>query len=966
MVRMAKHLILFGLSLPAAVAGYHLALAQGGPEVELASRRLVDAAGLFGVGAHHLPDLELFRRCMYYVGQRYVEKDRLDPDSMFQGSLDQLERETNEVLFQREPGSQRLHVSVGAHSTSLQLPRLTSLESLEAALLEVAAVLDEHLAADSDRQAVEYALINGALSTLDPHSLLLPPQAARDMEIDNQGEFGGLGITISTEEGLLTITEPMKGTPAHEAGLRAGDQILRIEDESTINMDLSDAVERLRGPVGSPVNLLVGRASFDTPRPFSVVRDTIRLNHVEGVLLEGDVGYIEIAQFHKHVSSDLDEQLARLRREAADGLQGLVLDLRGNPGGYLNQAYEVSNKFLSEGVVVSTVEGDSRRRDEQRATRPGTEPAYPIAVLVDGNSASASEIVAGALRNQQRAVIIGERTFGKGSVQHLYDNRDDTKLKLTVAKYLTPGDHSIQGVGIPPDILLKPTFVRAGEDGRPWRSFYARESLEREASLDHHLGSERTQDSEAVFSVRYLVPEREDEDRGPQQDWQVGFAREVLVTGRTSRRADLLQAAGPAIARRAEQEADRIEAALRAQGIDWGEPSAPDPAQVDLSVGLDLGGDGVLVAGQSQPVTLVVTNKGEEPLYRVSAVTRSDNPWLDRLEFVIGTLAPGETLRDEQPVVLHPGYRSELSPVEIQIRGAEEQPLMEVERTVETMGEALPQLAHRVRWVDDGSLGSEGDGDGVPETGERIALQVEVKNVGEGATRAAFVRVKNKAGRALDLVEGSALLGAPTDRDGAPCDLDASADAGDATGCRRALNPGQTESAVMLFDLRGPPEAGEDGWQLELRVGDNERYDFAAVRKGGFHDYFQTTQRLTLDGTPYDDSAWSEPPVIEVTRGPGLLAETPGLVLSGIVHAPGGVRDVMVFHGDEKIFFRGGRGGAQAVPFSAETALDPGSNLIMVLVRDETGRTSTWSQHVTYAGAAVTAQAAEPALLRME
>ena len=264
-----------------------------------------------------------------------------------------------------------------------------------AIIRRVARILDAHLSADVDKAEVEYALINGALSVLDPHSVLLPPRAARDMEVDNQGEFGGLGVEIISVDGTLTVKSPLEGTPAYEAGLQVGDQILRIGDESTINMDLNDAVVRLRGEVGTPVEILVGRAEFTKPRRFTIIRDTIRHNRTEGELLEGDIGYIQVSTFNKYVSSDMDELLALFHREAAGGLQGLIIDLRDNPGGYLNQAYEVANKFIADGVIVSTVEGTNRRRDEQRATRQSTEPDYPIAVLVNGSSASASEIVAG-------------------------------------------------------------------------------------------------------------------------------------------------------------------------------------------------------------------------------------------------------------------------------------------------------------------------------------------------------------------------------------------------------------------------------------------------------------------------------------------------------------------------------------------------------------------------------------------
>ncbi|MDP6934520.1 MAG: S41 family peptidase, partial [Myxococcota bacterium] len=460
MARLLKHVFLLGLALPAGLLGYHMFAGWQAGNGNAATRALSDAVSGLTLGhGYDLSDLKLLQRDLWYVETRYVEKERIDPENMFQGALEFVEREVPEVNFQREPRGSRLHVEVGSYTTVLLLEPITSFVALTSQLRRVAAILEDHLSNEVALPEVEYAFINGALSTLDPHTVLIPPEAAREMEVDNQGEFGGLGIEITTRNGRLTVKQPLEGTPAAMAGLQSDDHIVRIEEESTINMDLSDAVSKLRGPVGAPVTIKIMRTGFDAPREFTIIRDRIRINPVEGELLEGDIGYVRIKNFHANVSSDLDALLARLARESGGKPRGLVLDLRANPGGYLNQAVDVSNKFLSRGVIVTTVEGGTGKRQEQKATSAGTEFAYPIAVLVNGSSASASEIVAGALRNQHRAIIVGERTFGKGSVQHLYANNDESRLKLTVAKYLTPGDQSIQSVGISPDILLQPSVI---------------------------------------------------------------------------------------------------------------------------------------------------------------------------------------------------------------------------------------------------------------------------------------------------------------------------------------------------------------------------------------------------------------------------------------------------------------------------------------------------------------------------
>jgi carboxyl-terminal processing protease len=278
---------------------------------------------------------------------------------------------------------------------------------------------------------------------------------------------------------MLTVKQPIEGTPAWDAGLKASDKIVRIENTSTINMDLDEAVSLLRGKVGEPVTIMVERTGWTAPKPFTIVRGRIKIDPVKGELLDGDIGYLKIQSFHKNVAEDMNQFLDAMEKESQDKLQGLIIDLRNNPGGYLNQAIKVSDRFLRNGVIVSTVEGAERTKEETHAkTTSKTLSDLPIAVLVNGNSASASEIVAGALRNQSRAIIIGERSFGKGSVQHLYGNPDESRLKLTVAQYLTPGDQSIQSVGIPPDILLQPSLIRPkGEDAEEMVFFIGENGL---------------------------------------------------------------------------------------------------------------------------------------------------------------------------------------------------------------------------------------------------------------------------------------------------------------------------------------------------------------------------------------------------------------------------------------------------------------------------------------------------------
>ncbi|MEL6345148.1 MAG: MXAN_5808 family serine peptidase [Myxococcota bacterium] len=937
MARLLKHAAFIGLSIPAVVG----VLVLSGSSVQESGK--IAAGSPFGIGSrsggdpdHDLQRLAVLERDLYIIKQRYVEKDRLDPDAMFEGALDMVERQIPEVMFIRKPGGDKLHVSVGAYSTIIPLEQIDDLDDLYSQLSHVVEILDNNLSDEVERAGVEYALINGALSTLDPHSMLLPPVAAKEMEVDNQGEFGGLGIEIVNEDGRLTVQNPIPDTPAAKAGLKTDDHIIRIEDVSTINMDLSEAVERLRGEVGSPIRIQVMRKGLNRPLDFTLTRAVIRINPVEGELLEGDVGYIRIKAFHANVASDLDDLLSRFGRESSGRLRGLILDMRSNPGGYLNQAIEVVDRFQREGVIVSTVEGGDRRRDESRANDDGNEPDYPIAVLVNASSASASEIVAGALSNTRRAVIIGERTFGKGSVQHLYNHQDSSRLKLTVAQYLTPGDQSIQSVGITPDIQLTPSVVRPPDaddpDSGPMVSLYWREWLDREADLDRHLDhSSARYRADSPFQVRYLRANDEDRtETDPNQDWEVQFSREILLAAPSARRVEVLQAAAPIISRYQNSQAMNLQDAFRALDIDWSPGQNPESLAVDVR--LDFGEDGVIRAGEMESLAVEVTNNSDAPIYQLSASIDSENPALDRREFYFGRIDPGQTRRFAQPVMLPLGYGDELAPLSLNFRDPEQRSLLTTNHQMRVEGEPLPTLSYSMTFIDDGSGNSRGDGDGLPDPGEIIDVEVTITNEAGGDTREAFARLKNRSGAGLDLHNGIIEAGEIQTLKGQDCEINT-------LGCHRILHPGESFTERFSFELRDLPDSGQ--WDLELLVGDNRAYDYTTISRGGFYDYRRLTERLVLTPETVPSNTARRAPVIEVSRKADLLSPDEQAVMSGVVRDDRGVRDVIIFHDEQKVFFRGGNEGGKELPFTVEEELTPGVNHFYILARDYQGLSTT-------------------------
>ncbi|MFN7142329.1 MAG: MXAN_5808 family serine peptidase, partial [Myxococcota bacterium] len=884
-----------------------------------------------------------------YIVQNYVDPERIDYAAMYRSALDAVEREVPQVLLRLENGDRRLHVSVGGYTTVLAVQELKSSSAMEEELKRVALILEEHLdKEDIKHEDVEVAMLNGILSTLDPHSVFLPPENSRKMEEDNEGEFGGLGITIVMQDGQLTIDYPLEDTPAYRAGLMAQDRITRIEGESTINMELDEAVSKMRGPPNTPVTITVEREGWEAPRDFTIVRDKIKATRVKGQLLDGGIGWVQIGSFHAQVEAQLEEVLAKLARDAGPaGLKGLVLDLRDNPGGYLHQAIAVSDKFLVNGPIVSTVERNGKNRDQRNAAPSGTEPNYPMAVLMSGNSASAAEIVAGALKNQERAIIIGERSFGKGSVQNLYSFNDGSKLKLTVARYLTPGDHSIQSVGIPPDIelegaaLLPPREIEIEEGGEkrkemsgPRVSLFARDRLQREADLEGHLVNDVNLETPPVYGLRYLAPIPDPNDDTPRtdrrdlrKDFQVMFARDVLLAAHGSRRADVLRDASTVVSSRAKQEGTKIEKAFQERvGIDWSACANPDRA--NAKVDLQLGDDGVLDAGQLEVVKLTVTNNDTRPLCQVAAVAKSGNDQLDGIEFYFGKVPPGESRSFETKVRLVDGYPTELSNLDVTLLDAARHELATASLPVRTKGLDLP----RYSWSYTFSDKKGGDGDGTVEIGETIDVNVDVMNVGTGVGGVARFELKkgDMMGKAVELKGGSFSL--------------------------PKLAPGARASGTLQFLVTRAPDEGAPV-SLELRVRDAERYDYASVIKGEFYNYYAQSEKIEIPLGGVPAAARREPPAVTLSRAPGLSADAPEITISGVATDDAGIRDVIVYHGTQKIAYAGASAGTPltSVPFSATATLEPGNNLVVVLVRDTSGLTTTRAVDVFRPGPATAA-----------
>jgi len=332
-----------------------------------------------------------------------------------------------------------------------------------------------------DTQKLIYGGIKGMLRELDPHTNFLPPDIYKEFESETSGEFGGIGIEISVEDGLLTIISPIEDTPAWKAGIQPGDKIVEIDGVSTKNMSLVEAAQKMKGKNGAKIKLGIMRDSFEEPKVFTIARDVVKVKSVKFIDLNDGYGYLRLTSFIENSGAEMRKKVADFKAKNKN-IKGLILDLRRNPGGLLDQAIQISNLFLDKGVIVSTIGRDKSKKEVTEAKHDGAYTGFPIIVLINESSASASEIVAGALKDNKRALIMGKRSFGKGSVQSVVKMGDGSGLKITVARYYTPSGISIQAEGITPDIEVDEVDGESFE-----KAVIQHNNAKREADIAGHL-----------------------------------------------------------------------------------------------------------------------------------------------------------------------------------------------------------------------------------------------------------------------------------------------------------------------------------------------------------------------------------------------------------------------------------------------------------------------------------------------
>lgn len=806
-------------------------------------RLVADAPLVAGVhnptgGPYDLGQAPIFSKALYFVNNQYFDKTRVDPKRMLVGALDFLQRDVPEILVDRSPEQDPKQVTVRVNDERkvFNIERVDSPWTLRSTLQDIFKFIQPRLrpvaAKDQARHLVEIEMTatNGMLYTLDPHSILLDVDSYKDMRTTTQGKFGGLGIVIEMDrKGRILVKKPMPDTPAMRAGLKAKDHIVRINNESTVNMTLQEAVDRLRGEVGAPVDVYIDRSHQPPAKKFTIVRDFIRPPAIEPparVLSvpasngqpASKIGYFRVISFSANTESDLARALAYFEKEK---VKGIIMDLRGNPGGLYDQAQKVADAFIDSGVLVSMVGVGGQQRKDEHASR-NDDTKVPLAVLVSQNSASASEIVAGAIKNLDRGVVIGETTFGKGSVQMLFDIQspvpfgdkpedDKLGLKLTTAQYLTPGDISIQGVGVTPDVELVRMRVEKKND-EAWINLQSSSRRRQESDYEWHLTSASAQKGakpEQIVPYLYVPTAAEqkrklddedvdgnaqDDEEEPEPDelridFPITLARDLLAQAHTARRQDLLKSSKAVFDKIRADEDKRLSAALEKLGVDWSAGNGHE-AGGDIQVTLAaVPNDTAVKAGNPIKIRGTVKNVGASTVYRVRAVLHSDSALLDENEMVFGKIAPGASKSYDLTVKAPKSSLTRTDILRADMSGLGTIKANSPTMTLNIEGKPHPLFAYSYQTVDDVA----GNRDGQVQRGERVRMLVKVKNIGQGPALRTEAILRNGAGQEGILISAGRF---------------------DTTD----LAPGATKTFSFIYEI-GNDFRGDE-YQLELGVAD--------------------------------------------------------------------------------------------------------------------------------------------------
>lgn len=875
-----------------------------------------------------IPKSDLIYIVLDKVRRGYVDQKRVRPVKMLEGALERLSVMLAPVLTQVSTKEDKVtvRVSIDQYTREKEYSTPRDLFALNEILQEVALFTKQHLERKDKPEKVDYALLNGALTQLDPHTFLLVPEMYSSFSTEAAGNFGGVGMMIGIRDGQLTIISPIDDTPTSRAGLKAMDRVVQIDGESTINMPLNEAVKRIRGKVGTQVKLHIMREGLSAPKEYDITRDIIKITSVESHVLDGDdegrVGYIKIKTFQRNTLDELNQHLDDMNYDLSD-FKGLILDLRNNPGGFLDQAIGVSDRFLDNGVIVSTAGVNSKNINSFKANWFGSIDNMPMIVLVNDGSASASEIVSAALKKNKRAVVIGSTTFGKGSVQQVIPMKDGSALKITTSKYLTPGNISIQSVGVTPNIDVVPYYV-----SEEFLRVTAQKDDEKEDSLEQNF-SEWGDKAELPDKVIHHLYEEEDKKAGKdnankndlkaekirrlKKDFMVQLSRKVLLKNRKKNYKSLYNSVTTFLEDEEKLEEQKLIDKLAAfpTPVNWsvGEPVSDAHLKskfwVEIKKTAKSGDkeqvtwekiDTDIPANSEVRIYVEVTNEGDTPVYRLLANTDSENKILKNRQFAFGKLIPGESRSWYVPVKIMESALSQSNLVKVRFQDIGGKELHEDQLTFNVKERPVPSFDYSIDIIDDGSEGSKGNGDKIIQPGERVAVKVKVRNVGKGTSGKVTVTLKNGEGKNVFLKKGRQSM-----------DL---------------IEQGKSAETAFLFDAKNLPL--DDVWDFSLDIMDST-FQLQSVN-----------QKIKVPALQPVVRVQNQPPDISIKTN-RKATEKDQFHLNGTITDMGGVKDFFIFANNKKIFYNNliEKKNRKSVDFNLDVELKEGMNQLIIVSRDD-------------------------------
>lgn len=696
---------------------------------------------------YKLSNLDTINRVLLFVKKRYLEPENINAVKMFKKALNYIERNIPQVIIKYDDDVRNVTVTTENKTQTFKFDETKTVWHLSLNLKAIFSFLEDNIKDKKIEKNIELSAVEGILATLDPHTNLLRPSIYTEMQMSNSGSFGGLGIVISMRDNKLTVVSPIEDTPAFLAGIKPKDVITRINEESTVGMSLSQAVNRMRGEPDTPITIYILRKGWLKAKPFKLKRAIIKMKSVSSKLLAKNIAYLKIKSFQGNTAEELKTQLEKLKKES-NGLKGIILDLRNDPGGLLDQAIKVSDIFLKEGYIVSTV---GYGRDDKKAYDDGDEPKAPMVILTNSGSASASEIVSGALKTNKRALTLGQATFGKGSVQTLMDLGDRTALKLTIAQYLINYDISIQGVGIKPDIMITPVTLSKNEI-----SYYDQAMYYHEADYNNTLDNKNKKLGDVVrSSIRYLFKDDRDEktkkdekfygdDLKFKDDFETQIAIRLLKAGHSDNSDKFYSEIQKELSKIKKEQDSIISKKLKKFNVNWEKPesySKIDTSKIKVKFEAK-----AIKAGNKLKTTVYVTNNSSKTIYRLRASSESESYFLNGIEFLFGKIEPGKTVFWKSEISIPKEANSQKINLTLKFSEGEKDLKFKKSTIVTIKANKKPRYI-LTYYLKDSNKNNK------IEKNEKIKLFVELKNIGGNGGETSLT-LKNKTSKELFVSKG--------------------------------------------------------------------------------------------------------------------------------------------------------------------------------------------------------------------